>query len=208
MSKLLDNGFIWFAVLAVALSACENRQAFRRPEPGLERMLTQPRGKAYGASRFFSDGRTMRMPPQGTVSREAEYAGDTAASTGRTASGYAERIPIPLSVDALRHGRSVFESVCATCHGILGDGVSFVAEKMEFRKPPSLFEARIVALSPGRTFEVITQGYGFMPSYAAMLSVEDRWAVIGYLGALRMSRAVKLAELPPDVQAHFRGAQP
>lgn len=196
------------ASLVACLSACENRQAFRRPEPGLERMLTQPRTRAYAASAFFADGRTMRMPPEGTISREAQHAGDATAASGRTAEGYAARIPVHLSAEALRRGRSCFENVCATCHGILGDGVSFVAEKMEFRKPPSLFEARIVAMSPGRVFEVITAGYGLMPSYAAMLSVDDRWAVIGYMDALRMSRGVKLADLPPDLQARFMEAKP
>ena len=43
-----------------------------------------------------------------------------------------------------------FETFCAACHGVLGDGTSVVAAKMALRKPPSLQEARIRAL-PART---------------------------------------------------------
>lgn len=194
------------AAIALLAGGCNNRQAFTRPEPGLERMLQQPRGKPYRASRFFEDGRMMRVPPPGTVRHDGPRGGDTLIATGADAAGYARRVPIRLTADVLRHGRAVFEDVCATCHGILGDGVSFVAEKMELRKPPSFFEPRLMQLSPGRIFEIASKGYGLMPSYAGVLSAEDRWAVIGYIDALRVSQSAKLAELPPELQRQFREA--
>lgn len=206
--KSLANALGVVALFVGSAVACENRQAFRRPEPGLERMLVQPRSKPYRASSGFSDGRMMRTPPRGTLAREDEHAGEPLVSAGRTAQGYATRVPIRLTAAVLRRGRAVFEDVCATCHGVLGNGVSFVAEKMELRKPPSLFEPRIAALPPGRVFEIASVGYGLMPSFAAMLSVDDRWAVVGYLQVLRSSRATKLSELPPDLQRHFSEARP
>jgi len=39
-----------------------------------------------------------------------------------------------------------------------------------------------------------------MPSFAAQLGIEDRWAVVAYVQALQLSQATKLAELPEDLQ--------
>lgn len=208
MSSAAIHGLFPAACLAASVTSCDNREAFRRPEPGLERMLIQPRSKPYRASPDFPDGRMMRTPPEGTLSREQARAGGALASRGRAADSYALQVPIPLTAATLRRGRKAFETICATCHGVLGDGVSFVAEKMELRKPPSLFEVRIVALPPGQVFDVVSNGYGLMPSFSAALAVEERWAVVGYLDVLRRSRAMKLAELPPDLQRHFAEARP
>ena len=38
-----------------------------------------------------------------------------------------------------------------------------------------------------------------MPSYAAELSLEDRWAVAAYVQALELSQRVELAALPPEL---------
>ncbi|HEY3668823.1 MAG TPA: cytochrome c, partial [Polyangiaceae bacterium] len=163
-------------------SACDEQQAFRRPAPGLERMLVQPRGERYGASSAFADGRTMREPVPDTVPREQRFSGQTQVETGRTDSGYLQSSPLLVTRASLQAGRAAFERVCATCHGVLGDGNSVVAEQMALRKPPSLHEARIGRLPAGKVFQVASLGYGFMPGYAALLSVEERWAVVGYLG--------------------------
>ena len=39
-----------------------------------------------------------------------------------------------------------------------------------------------------------------MASYAAELSVEERWAVVAYIRALQLSQLTPAAELPPDVR--------
>ena len=40
----------------------------------------------------------------------------------------------------------------------------------------------------GYIFEVITKGYGGMPSYSAQISPEDRWKIIAYIRALQFSQ--------------------
>ncbi|HEY5372805.1 MAG TPA: cytochrome c [Polyangiaceae bacterium] len=190
------------------LSACDEGQAFHQPDPGLERMLVQPRGERYGASSAFADGRTMREPVPDTVSREQSFIGQTQIETGRSATDYVQNSPLLVTRASLEVGRVAFERVCATCHGVLGDGHSVVAEKMELRKPPSLHEARIAQLPAGKVFQVASVGYGLMPGYAALLSVEERWAVIGYLDALRLSQAAPVTSLPPYLQAALRKVAP
>ena len=39
-----------------------------------------------------------------------------------------------------------------------------------------------------------------MASYAAELTVEERWAVVAYIRALQLSQSTPAAELPPDVR--------
>ena len=80
-------------LIAGLLSACDESQAFHRPEPGLERMLVQPRGERYGASSAFADGRTMREPVTDTVSREQPFIGQTQIETGRTDTDYVQSSP-------------------------------------------------------------------------------------------------------------------
>jgi len=192
--------------LCAALAGCDNRDAFHRPEPGLERMLLQPRATPYGASSSFSDGRVMRPPVADTVARER--LGRSRLETGRDGADYAKEIPLPVTRASLELGRQSFERICATCHGVLGDGQSVVAEKMELRKPPSLHEARIQQLPPGKVFEVASDGYGFMPGYRAVLSPEERWAVVAYLDVLRLSQAVAVARLTPAMRAELAEEAP
>jgi hypothetical protein len=37
-----------------------------------------------------------------------------------------------------------------------------------------------------------------MPSYAARISIEDRWAIVAYIRALQLSQNVDASEVPPD----------
>jgi mono/diheme cytochrome c family protein len=174
------------AMLLSAASGCDNREAFHELEPGLERMQLQPKVVPYASP--------MRRPPADTV---VAHSGDDDRrfAEGRTDGGYVDRVPLAVTRALLTRGRDGFERVCATCHGILGDGVSVVADKMEMRRPPSLDEPRIRALAPGMVFTVVTHGYGLMPSYAQMLDVEDRWAIVLYVQALQLSGGARVSDL-------------
>jgi mono/diheme cytochrome c family protein len=144
------------------LAACDESVAFHEPDPSFNRMLEQPRVDAYEGP--------MRLPPPGTLPHEAPPA------LG------------PVTRELVLRGRSQFETFCAACHGILGDGGSVVAEKMALRKPPSFHEPHLVALAPDAIVGVIERGYGLMPSYADAISPNDRWAVANYIKALQLSR--------------------
>jgi hypothetical protein len=187
---------------------CDNREAFQKPQPGLERMMQQRRVDAYAQSDVFADGRSMREPPPGTRSRETPYPGQPALSEGRADGEYLGHIPRPLTRELLQAGRRAYDEICATCHGVLGDGHSVVAEKMELRRPPSFFEPRLLALPVGRIFEVAGHGYGLMPGFAATLDVDQRWAVVAYVQALRISQQSNVADVPSEAQAALRREAP
>lgn len=184
-SSALASASALALAVALALPACDNRQAFHTPDPTLARMQEQRRADPYAASTVFADGKTMRDPPRGTVARDDDP----------------ERPP--LTRDLLERGRVCFERTCATCHGVAGDGQSVVATKMTRRPPPSLHEPRLQALSEEQLFTIITSGYGLMPSYAEVLASDDRWAIVGYVQALRLSQHAPVANLPPELRAEL-----
>ena len=166
-------------------------------------MERQPKARPYAANSFFEDGRAMRQPPAGTIPRE-RIVGNPALTTGRVGDRDVTQIPVAVTKDLLQKGRGRFDIVCATCHGLLGDGRSPVAANMSLRPPPDLHESRFTA---GHYFQVISNGYGLMPGYAAELSVEERWAVIAYLGALQLSQRAPLALAPPQERDRLQQEQ-
>ncbi len=146
-----------------------------------------------------------RTPPKGTMP-VSDTPFDPAVDTGRVSGRWIEKIPIAVDRALVEEGRRRFEIVCATCHGILGDGDSPAARNMTLRRPPSLHEARIRAMPPGQIFAVASQGFGLMPGYAAYLEPRERWAVIAYVRALQLSRHARVAELPPPVRKQLEEA--
>jgi mono/diheme cytochrome c family protein len=166
-------------------------------DEALQRMSQQPKYRTYSQNEFFEDERAMRQLPLGTVPRERKPR-DPSRTGGRLNGDYVAKAPVPVTMALLQRGRNRFNITCATCHGLLGDGDSIVAEKMSLRPPPSLH--RLKEGRVGYFYEVITEGYGLMPSYAAEIAPEDRWAVAAYVRALRLSQSASLGDAPADIR--------
>ncbi len=174
----------------------------------------QQKSIRYKESHFYADGLSMRAAPEGTVPRE-RITLNPRLTTGREADGpiqsnaeplpnYVATVPIPLSRKLLDLGRKRFDITCATCHGPLADGKSIVATQMSLRPPPSLLTANYLAKPAGYFYEVATKGFGLMASYAAELTVEERWAVVAYLRALQLSQTTSVGALPPDIRQQLQ----
>lgn len=190
-------------LLLVLLLGCE--QAL--PDISWERMQDQQRGKAFAASQYFPDGKLMQTPPDGTVPAD-RTALPQPVREGVIGERYVTTVPMPITRELLTHGRDRFETYCAVCHGIDGSGESIVAHNMEQCRPPSLVDETVRAFPVGRVFQVISAGYGFMPSYAPELPVHERWAVVAYLKALQRSRSSPLASLPEAARRRAQEALP
>jgi mono/diheme cytochrome c family protein len=192
---VISPRLLWPLAAALALTAC----------PRLDPMQRQAKYKAYQPSAFFPDGLAMRDPPQGTVPYHRLL--DPAVETGLGADGkpLAES-PVPFDEALLARGKSRFEVYCAACHGVLGDGQSQVAINMSLRSPPSLHLYR--DRPDGFFYQVITNGFGLMPSYAHSLSVHDRWAVVGYVRALQLSQHAPVDQLPPALRGRLEKEKP
>jgi mono/diheme cytochrome c family protein len=187
--------------------SCDSEENLHEPEWTLSRMLDQPRYEPYGQSTFFDDGRAMRKPVDQTVARETVL-GTPLFVDGVEGGHYAETFPLPVTPTLLEEGRIQFGVVCATCHGVLADGNSPVAAKMQLRKPPSLLTDDIATFPPGRVYRVVTVGYGLMPANDYQLTIEERWAVVAYLKALERSQTAKVTELPPRLRAELQRQAP
>lgn len=182
-------------LIAALSAACGDTTLF-------DPMERQPKFKPFAANSQFEDGRAMRVPPPGTVPREQPTM-QPELTTGKDRAGNdVKDIPVPVTAGLLDLGRKNFEIRCAVCHGLLGDGVSPVATQMSLRPPPNLHKLRNP--SPAHIFHVATQGFGLMASYAAELTPQERWAVVAYVEALRLSQSAPLAEAPPDIQKKLR----
>jgi mono/diheme cytochrome c family protein len=157
--------------------------------PPMVHMEEQPRLNAQDASDFFRDGRGLRPSARGSVARgHLPY---TAATPEE-----AEALPNPLPVDArtLALGRKAYGYHCAVCHGALGDGVATLTSAYG-AKPANLQAAAIRAYPDGRLYDTIVRGKNSMPSYAAHLNEEERWAVVHYVRVLQRAQNAKDEDL-------------
>ncbi|MGE0871869.1 MAG: cytochrome c [Kofleriaceae bacterium] len=150
----------------------------------LERMNEQPRCESQEATPWFTDGNCDRRAPAGTVSWGSAIGTDTEPAPTRT---------------LIERGRDRFERFCAPCHGSLGDARSVVARDMILRPPASLHEPRLREVTDRQLFDVITEGYGMMPPYRAMVAPADRWAIVHYVRVLQRSQATSISELTPEL---------
>jgi mono/diheme cytochrome c family protein len=170
------------------------------PPIDFQRMIYQDRFTVWQHCAYFPDGRELQAPPEHTIPRDAP-SGPEGLITGLERGAYLEELPLPLTRALLLSGRARFETYCAVCHGIRGDGASVVAEAMTLRRPPALAGPDAHRHAPGHVYQVIGEGYGLMRSYAEDLTTpEERWSVVAYLLALQTSQGVPLDALPPEAR--------
>jgi hypothetical protein len=193
-----------FAHLGVGLALCLVAQGCINEDLLNPMADRQPRARAYKQSAFFDDGLSMRAPPKHTVPRE-RILGNSALTTGKVGEAFVTTIPVPLTRKLLDLGRKRYDITCGTCHGPIGDGDSIVAKNMSLRPPPSLHLYR--DRPAGYLYEVIVKGFGLMGSYAAELTVEERWAVVAYTRVLQLSQNVAIDRAPADVRSRLEQQQ-
>ena len=179
------------AVGLATLTGCEVSSEF------LQRMEVQSKYEYYETSEFFADGRSMRVPPEGTIPRERPV-GNPGLSTGRTNGQLVSAIPLEVDHALLTLGQKKYNIVCSQCHGVLGDGNSVVAENMALRLPPSLLD--LENQPAGHFYVAINEGYGVMPSFSGELDTKERWAVVAYVRALQTARNTRIGGQQPPQQ--------
>ena len=158
-------------------------------------MAETGREKPLQTTPFFDDQRLARAPAAGTVAR-GQLRADEAFYTGKVGNNLVDRLPVPLTMDLLKHGQERFTIFCSPCHGRLGNGEGMVV-KRGFRPPPSYHIDRLREAPIGHFFDVMTNGFGIMPEYAEQVPPEDRWAIAAYIRALQLSQNARVADLPP-----------
>ncbi|MCW9708983.1 c-type cytochrome [Aliifodinibius sp. 1BSP15-2V2] len=152
-------------------------------------MDQQQRFEPQEQNTFFEDGRAMRQPVEGTVSR-GNLRHDKVYYQGiNEDSSFVEEIPVELTKSFLYRGKDRYEVYCTPCHGISGDGQGIIMTgNYGFVPAPSFHIDRLRNQSNGYLYSVIANGIRTMPSYAQQIPVKDRWAIVGYLRALQKSQ--------------------
>ncbi len=159
-------------------------------------MHDQPKLKPYRASSFFADGSGMRPLPAHVVARGTLHE-DAYFYTGRLPDGsIATELPMPMTRKLLKRGQERFNIYCTPCHGRVGDGRGMVVRR-GYKQPTSYHEERLRQVPVGYFFDVMSNGFGVMPSYAPQVPPEDRWAIAAYIRALQLSQRVDAASLSP-----------
>ena len=160
-------------------------------------MHNQPKYEPLEASELFADGAASRTPVEGTVARGL-LREDTRLYRGMEADGsFVATIPLPLTPELVARGRQRFEIYCSPCHGRTGDGQGMVVSR-GFKQPESLHAERLHQTQDGYFYDVISNGFGQMSSYASQVKPEDRWAIVSYVRALQLSRRAPAAMLTDD----------
>jgi hypothetical protein len=113
-----------------------------------------------------------------------------------------DAFPFPVTEQVLKHGQNRYMIYCAPCHDALGTGRGMIVER-GYTPPPSFHIERLRQAPVGHFFQVITKGYGSMPSYKKQVPPSDRWAIIAYLRALQLSQHFPLEGLPDDLRHHW-----
>jgi cytochrome c553 len=159
-------------------------------------MHLQPKYLPYEPTDFFADGRSERQPIPGTVAR-GQLRLDELFYTGRENGVVVNKFPFPITRADLERGRERFNVYCTPCHDYTGTGRGMIVQR-GFPQPPSYHIQRLRDAPAGHFYEVITDGFGVMYSYAARIEPADRWRIAAYIRVLQLSRNATIQDVPAD----------
>jgi mono/diheme cytochrome c family protein len=210
---MIDRRAACFVPLLALLTSCR------------QDMHDQPAYRPLTRSTFFNDARSARPVVEGTIAR-GQLRTDRAYYTGRTGQAPTQTIapapqpprggtstgdvfassfpldlvkefPYPVTRQMVERGRERFEMFCIPCHGYAGYGNGIIVQR-GLNPPPSYHIDRLRQAPVGHFFDVMTNGYGAMYSYAQRISVDDRWAIAAYIRALQASQSGTVNDVPAD----------
>jgi mono/diheme cytochrome c family protein len=138
-------------------------------------------------------GGVLREPPAGAVARD-----DLAREAD------VENKP-SLTAELLARGQQRFGIFCSPCHGAGGDGNGIIVER-GMPRPTSYHNDRLRVADDQHFFDVMTNGYGVMYSYASRVPPHDRWAIVTYIRALQLSRHASIDDVPSAQRTNLTAA--
>lgn len=163
---------------------------------GCNDMYDGARIKPLERNTFFANGSSSRPIPEGTVAR-GNAVSDDLLHTGKINGKLSDIFPFAVTDSIIKRGQDRFTTFCTPCHGRLGDGGGMIVQR-GFPRPNSFHADSVRMKHVGHYFDVMTNGFGKMYSYAASVPVSDRWAIVAYIRALQLSQRALVASLPDD----------
>jgi hypothetical protein len=181
------------ALTAVALAGCR------------QDMHDQPKYQAFERNPFFADQRASRPLVAGVVAR-GHLDADQVFYTGASGSAPVATNPVPLTRDLMLRGQQRYDIYCSPCHDRVGAGEGMIVLR-GYKQPSSFHTDRLRAVPDGYFFQVMTNGFGTMPAYAAQVPARDRWAIVAYIRALQYSQHAALDDVPESERAKLEGGR-
>ncbi|GMV93167.1 MAG: hypothetical protein AMXMBFR82_29450 [Candidatus Hydrogenedentota bacterium] len=185
-------------IAAIAASGCHQGMWDRGRIKPLEKEAFAP---------FMDDGRTALSLPDNVVPYGASANIGDFMYTGKINGEYASVFPFEVTREVLERGKERYAIFCAPCHSPIGDGNGMIVQR-EMKQAGNYHIPRLQESPPGYFFDVITNGFGVMYSYASRIEPEDRWAIAAYIRVLQLSQHANVNELPPDVRKELEDPQP
>lgn len=173
-------------------------------------MWRQNKVRPQQISEFFPDHQASRLPAAHTVpaksdviTHDVDLKVDNPLYQGFRDGKLVDTVPIQVTKDVLLRGQERFNIFCTPCHGKLGDGRGMIALRgLALKRPPASYHTdRLRKMPIGHFYDVITNGYGIMYSYASRIQdPRDRWAIAAYVRALQLSQNATPVDVPPGAK--------
>ena len=175
-----------FILLSVTgLLACDRTHN----DPGYDYFPDMAYSKAYevySSNPVFADGKTLREPVEGTISREMIPYPYQKNDTDRLLAGRELINPLTASNDNLKRGEVAYKRFCINCHGTMADGKgNLFTSGLYNYKPASLVNDKVKKIPDGEIYHVITVGQGVMMAYGGIVRPGDRWKIVMYVRQLQ-----------------------
>jgi mono/diheme cytochrome c family protein len=158
-------------------------------------MHNQPKFVPQRGTTFYADGRSVRPQVENTVARNQGH-DDAYFFTGLKDGKEGDDLPseLPLNTALIERGQERYNIYCTPCHSRVGNGAGMIVDR-GYRPAGNFHEDRLRNAPLGHFFNVITNGYGAMPDYAAQVTPQDRWAIAVYIRALQLSQDAKTSDV-------------
>lgn len=214
--------FLIFGVVVVTVMAIAGRRfddgggtTRKTPLYIFPDMKTQLKLRPQTPNAFFANGLSSQLPVAGTIAqRQPIMVGnhpvyayeDSPVLTGKMtgSTNYVEVNPLPITGELLKRGQQRFTIYCSPCHGAQADGNGITKKVGAMAVVANLHDKRIVEMTDGEIFNVITHGRNLMGAYGPNVPTEDRWAIIAYLRALQLSQLGTIDDVPQELRGSLK----
>ncbi len=138
--------------------------------------------ESYSPNPNFADGKTLREPVKGTLSRELIPFPYEKTDEDRIKAGKELVNPVPMNDTTVARGKQEYTIYCMMCHGDKGDGQGYLYTSKKYIYPPAnLLADKVKILPDGQIYHTITLGIRIMGAHGSQIRPEDRWKIIHYV---------------------------
>jgi len=136
----------------------------------------------YSENPNFKDGKSLRLPPPGTIPRELIPYHFEKTLEDRALAGTTVFNPDKMKLRDVAAGKKLYKIYCYNCHGLKGNGKGFLFTSGKYPYQPRSLVTDIMKTTPrGEFFHVITVGFGVMGAHGSQIKQKDRWKIIEYV---------------------------